>query len=240
MKWTKNAVLSLLLCIAILVLFVLMAVWLVPLLTMVAQNIRNEGQVAHYIKSMGAKAVLVIIGLQAMQVVIAFFPSAPIQILAGLCYGVWLGALLCLVGFIVGNFVVFYCVRHLQHFISPLLHHKKKHTENNKWFSAKAIHTMENPEYMAFLLVLVPGLPNGLLPYLFATTSISATRYLLSITAASIPSALVWAWLGARLADNDYVTAILIAVVTMALVAVLFLFKNKILAKLNSISNGKP
>ena len=64
-----------------------------------------------YIIRGGNKGVFSIIGLQALQAILVFVPSAMVQILAGLTYGVLWGSIMSLVGFALGNTVIFLGVK---------------------------------------------------------------------------------------------------------------------------------
>ena len=56
---------------------------------------------------------LFIILTQSLQIVLAVIPSEPIQILSGVCYGPVVGFLSCLLGLILGNFIIYILVRKL-------------------------------------------------------------------------------------------------------------------------------
>ena len=84
-----------------------MVVDLLPLLRQVAANAGDESKIVKYIASYGFKGVPILIGLQALQVITAVIPSAAIQLLTGLCYGVWWGTLINLVGCVLGNLIIF-------------------------------------------------------------------------------------------------------------------------------------
>ena len=92
---------------AMLGLIAIMVVDLLPLLKQVAANAGDESKIVEYISSYGFKGVPILIGLQALQVITAVIPSAAIQVLTGLCYGVWWGTLINLVGCVLGNLIIF-------------------------------------------------------------------------------------------------------------------------------------
>lgn len=228
MEHKKSKVLSVLLLVGIVGLIVILCLDLFPILKEVYQDRNDESKMIRYIAEHGAKGAPILIGLQALQVIVAVFPAAAIQVLAGLCYGVWLGALLSLVGYVAGNILVFAALRQFKATLVPYLPKPKK--DRSHFIEPKRIKAMKNPEYAAFLLYLLPGIPNGVLPYLFADTKITFPRYLFSVTAASIPSVFLCTWLGDCLAEKNFLMAgILIAVAVIALV-LLLVFKNKLTA----------
>lgn len=137
-------------------------------------------------------------------------------------------------GFVMGNLLVFVIARQFSKTFEPFLH-RKTQAPKKKMFSVQRLNQMKHPEYLAFFSYLIPGIPNGVLPYVFAASNITFGRYLLSITAASVPSIFLWTWLGERLSKGDYGTAIILAALLAAVVVVILIFKKKIMAKIQSL-----
>lgn len=239
MKIQKSTILSLLALAGIIGLMALLAVELFPLMKEALNDRDNEALLLSTIRSYGAKGVPIIIGLQALQVMVAFFPAVIIQMLAGLAYGVWLGSLLCLVGCVLGNMLVFGALRQFKNTLGGFFKPKPS-LKGGKWLDANKIRQMKNPEVMALLLYFIPGMPNGVLPYLFAGTSITFVRFLLCVTLASAPSVLVSAWLGQSLSHKNYLLAALLAGGMVVAVALLLLFRGRLMDKLNAWAEKQP
>lgn len=246
MKEKKNWLVPVLLLAVMLLFIVALLIDLIPILVQVVKDHSDESRMVSYIDAYGSKGMFLIIGLQALQVIVAFIPAAIIQVLAGLCYGVWGGAALCIVGYILGNVVVFVALRQFGQVLGPLFPRKSKPkkvaSSKQKKFSLQRITQMEHPQRAAFLLYLIPGIPNGILPYLFARSKITFLQYLVAVVSASVPSVLLCTWLGERLSKGDWLSAILIAVAVVALAGIALLFKNKIMGAMSSQKakeNGK-
>ena len=58
-------------------------------------------------QSLGWKGGVVFGILSMVQVVMTFFPAEPVQVVAGLSYGVWIGLAICTAGVILGNTIVY-------------------------------------------------------------------------------------------------------------------------------------
>lgn len=235
MKMDKTKWLNIILLVAILALVALLLVDLFPLLKAVYVNREDESETISYINAYGTRGMWAIVGLQALQVVVAFFPSLAIQMLAGLCYGVWLGALLCVVGYLVGNLLVFGALRQFKKSLGSLFQ-KKESAKKRQLFNVEKIKQMKNPEVMVFLLFLVPGLPNGILPYIFAGTNITFARYISCVTVASIPSVLFCTWLGYSVSQKHYLQAIIMSAVMAAILLLVFLKQDKLMDKINTFA----
>ena len=80
---------------------------LFPLLREVATHTKDETAAVQYVDAHGMKGVPILVGLQALQTILAVIPSAAIQILTGLCYGIWWGTLINIAGCALGNSIVF-------------------------------------------------------------------------------------------------------------------------------------
>lgn len=60
----------------------------------------DEGRLAlqKQLDSFGAAGVLLLLGIQVLQVVVALIPGEPVELIAGVMYGTWGGLALCLSG----------------------------------------------------------------------------------------------------------------------------------------------
>jgi uncharacterized membrane protein YdjX (TVP38/TMEM64 family) len=250
MKTKRQIVFSLIVLALMLALIVFMVVEMIPLLKEVLQNTSDESKVLGYIQAYGAQGVPVLMALQALQVMMTFLPAAIVQVLAGLSYGVWLGSLICIAGTIIGNLIVFTVLRQLKSTFSSFFKERGEKGEmdeldepdeqedkpkKTRFLSIAKLNQMKHPEYVAFFLFLIPGLPNGILPYIFAQTKITTLRYLVSVAAACIPTTLLCTWLGERISKGDYQTAVILVVILVAILAVVLIFRKRIMDKIRGI-----
>jgi uncharacterized membrane protein YdjX (TVP38/TMEM64 family) len=247
MKTKRQTLFSLIVLALMLALIVFLVVELIPLLKEVLENTSDESKVLSYIQAYGAKGVPVLMALQALQVMMTFLPAAIIQVLAGLSYGVWLGSVICIAGTILGNLIVFTVLRQLKSTFSSFFKERGERGEmdeleaqpdkpkKNRFLSIAKLNQMKHPEYIAFLLFLIPGLPNGILPYIFAQTKITTLRYLVSVAAACVPTTLLCTWLGERISKGDYQTAVILAIVLAVIIGVVVLFRKRIMDKIKGL-----
>lgn len=163
------------------------------------------------------------------RVITIIFPSAPIQILAGLTYGIFFGLLICLAGYMIGNTIVFVLIRRFGDIFLPFNTVNKKIRKKSRWdllFSIKS----ENVEFMAFLLFLIPGIPNGILPYIFAKSRITLPRYLLAILLAGTPTILICTLVGERIADGDIYTAAIVFGIFVIIALLVLVLRSRIIS----------
>lgn len=225
---------SVLLLIALVLLTAFMFVELIPLLRIIAENVTNEEAVTADIDHLGVKGVFLIIAIQALQVITTVVPSAGIQILAGLAYGLLKGMLICLAGCILGNSIVFLFVRQFDKTFELTIPKLRKFWNNRQWdfLFSNGGHSVA---LIAFALYLIPGIPNGILPYIFAKTKISLPRYLTSVGMASVPSILLCSLVGERIANGDIFTAVLVFCILGAIALTAVLMRKRILCLIRRI-----
>lgn len=239
-------------------LIVLVAMDLFPLIQSLLQHADNEALMASSLHRSSLRSYLAMITLQALQVLSMFLPTVPIQVAAGMAFGIERGLLVCLAGDALGNTIIFVLMRRLRRIFGaidpsennaqclpepgadpsgpaqPVLpaapgatadrmpdkeadqpEAEKPRRRRASW-NFSFILKSKNPALLAFLLFLIPGVPNGILPYVFARTKITLPRYLLSVVAAMTPNILVSSVVGDLLSDGDVRSALIIAGATLA------------------------
>jgi len=83
---------------------------------------------------------------------------------------------------------------------------------------------------MAFLLFLIPGIPNGILPYIFAKSRITLPRYLLAILLAGTPAILICTLVGERIADGDIYTAAIVFGIFVIIALLVLVLRSRIIS----------
>ncbi|MCL2391929.1 MAG: VTT domain-containing protein [Oscillospiraceae bacterium] len=225
----KHLIIQIAIIVAIISLVIVMVVDLFPLVREVIANVDDESAMVDYIAQHGSRGVPILVGMQALLIIVPIFPSAAAQVLAGLCYGAFWGAIISLGGLVLGNLLVFGGMRQLQDLIAPLL---KRHKKHKGIISKEQLEKIKRPELVAFSFFLIPFIPGGIIPYVFAETKIPIHKYMLAAVAGNIPSVFLCTFLGDRLSAGNYTTVIIIAAVIVVVLVVVLLFRKKIMAKL--------
>jgi len=232
----KENILSIAVAAAMLCFIVLLLVGLYPLVKEIMDNIGDETNIVNSIESYGTNGVPVLLGLEALQIIVAVIPQPAIDVLCGLCYGVLWGSLISITGAQLGNIIVFIAMRQLKNLFAPFI---KKNDRRKKKFSPEMIRRVKRPELIVFFLVLLPVFPNGLVPHVFAQTNISMPKYLLAFTAGLIPTTLLCTFLGDRLYSGNYGLVIILTAVFLLIAAIVYLLKNRIMGKITQESNSE-
>ncbi len=163
------------------------------------------------LKEAGFSGALMLIFAVVLQIVIAFLPGEPLEIMAGVLYGSWLGLLLCLIGALIGSIIIYILVKKLG---LPLV---------AKFFKEEQIsqlHFLKNEQKLfsiLFFIFLIPGVPKDLLTYMMPLTSLNLTQFFIITTVARIPSIITSTVGGDLVASQDYHLAIITFVLTAVL-----------------------
>ena len=155
-----------------------------------------------WIDGCGPWAPLCLIGLMCFQVVVAVLPGEPIEIGAGVAFGVWRGLALCLAGAALGSVIIFLFtkklgIRLVEVFVPMEKLRQLRFLQNNR-----RLHVL------VFLLFWIPGVPKDVLTYFVGLTEMKLPAFLAISTVARIPSALMSTSGGAALGSGQYKMAV--------------------------------
>ena len=140
----------------------------------------------------------------AVQVIVAFIPGEIVETAAGVIFGSWLGAIICLVGITIGCVLVILLVRKFgRKFVESLY-------PREKIDSLPILNDPKKRNATIFLLFLIPGTPKDLLTYIVGLTEVSIPMYVLLTTFARIPSILMSTLGGDAFGEGKIIKAIII------------------------------
>lgn len=208
-------------CITIIVLIII-AIFLWRLAPFILKISTPEGQVAfkNKINSMGFWGVLLLFGLQVVQILLVILPGEPFEVLAGMCYGTWGGYLFITISVLITNIIIFFTVRKLG---KKYLYNFFKKEKVEKVMNSKLFKNPRNIEMVLFLLFFLPASPKDLFVYIGGLLPIKPSRFILIATLARFPSIITSTMVGANISNGNWKTSLLIYAVTFV-VAVLLIY----------------
>lgn len=186
------------------------------------------------LNSMGPGGWFVLLGIQYVQIVIAFIPGGPIQMVAGALYGPWGGLSVCLLGTILATATVFRLVGRLGMRIISLFVDKKD------VLRYRFLQDERRLEGLVVLLFFIPGTPKDALTYLFALTPIPFTRFLFLATMARIPAMLTSVLAGDSIVNGEWGKALIMFLIITMVTAAGFLLHRKIMRRLGKGKRDIP
>ena len=178
-----------------------------------------------YIASLGIKGWVLLLVIQYVQIVVAFIPGGPVQIVAGALFGPVGGLATCLLGMLLATATVFALVNRFGPRIISLF---VKEGDIKKYKFLEDAHRLE---FLVVLLFLIPGTLKDVLTYLFALTPIKLSRFLLLSTVARIPAALTSVLMGNSVVGGKWLQAVIYFAVITAISLGGLLLHRRIMAK---------
>ena len=220
---TKIKVFKIILAILVLTLFIGITTYLFPVMKDLSSI---EGQIAfkEKVDNSGMFGLLSLFGLQVAQIFLIIVPGEPIEILAGMCYGGFLGTIFIIVSAFIISTTIFFLVRKFgRKFVYDFCDEKKvAKIENSKLF--------QNPkkiELIMLILFLIPGTSKDLLVYIAGLLPIKPIRFILISSLARFPSVILSTLAGENLAIGDWKMSIILYAAVLIIVGIIIFFINK-------------
>lgn len=176
------------------------------------------------IASLGIGGWLVLLGIQYIQIVLAFIPGGLIQIIAGGLFGPIGGLAVILVGIVLANATIFALVRRFGDRMLRLFVDERD-VSKYRFLNGKV-----RLAPLVLLLFFTPGTPKDALTYIFALTPLTFWRFTFLSLTARLPGILVSVFAGDSIIQGGYrLTAILFA--SIALLAILGYYGGKFIKR---------
>jgi uncharacterized membrane protein YdjX (TVP38/TMEM64 family) len=173
-----------------------------------------------WIDTLGFKGVLIMFGIQVLQIIVAVIPGGSVEILAGAAYGTLGGFAICILGCLAATTVIFLMVRKFGaplviRFFGPKLTGKYAFLTDTKKVSL-----------VLFLIFLIPGAPKDVLTYIASLGDMKLSRFILITNLARSPAILMSTMLGSSMLRGNVVLAVLLFLI-IALTGILGLLYGK-------------
>lgn len=221
-KVEKSAIIKL----AGLIAFFLILAFVVYLIMPYIKDLFQPGgidRVMSEVRNAGVLGVFILLGLQFLQIVVAFIPGEITQVAAGMLYGPWLGTLIILVGCVISSAFIFVLVNKLgapfvQSMVSPKF--MDRFREFEKGNKLKVI---------VFILFLIPGLPKDVFTYLVPLTDMRMRDFLVLATVGRIPGVFVSTYAADGLMEGRVIESAIIFGIGAAIAIAGILNRDKIM-----------
>ena len=166
-----------------------------------------------WVDSLGFYGWMITLGIQLLQIFVAFIPGEAIELMLGYVWGPLLGTFTCFLGIFIATLTIYFLVRRFgMKFITRMI-------GTDDLTKYKFLSDKNKVELTIFILFFIPGTPKDPLTYVAPLAPISPWKYLLIATFARFPSVITSTILGDRIAEGDYLMAVIVFVVT-ALISV--------------------
>lgn len=183
------------------------------------------------VRDAGPVGFLILLGLQFLQIVVAFIPGEVVQIAAGLLYGPWVGAIVILLGCVISSAFIFALVHKLgAPFVQSMV--PTQYLDKFRKFESTG-----RLNIIVFILFLIPGLPKDVFTYLVPLTDMRMRTFLLLSNVGRIPGIVVSTYAADGLADGRFMESAIIFAVAAVIAVLGIVFRERIMKVLESRSN---
>ena len=202
-------------------------------LTIVARRhlslLTNRTQLRTFIQQYGNFAPLVLIVLQALQVVLAPIPGQVLAVVAGYLFGAWLGTLYNMIGIAIGSTVAFWLSRRYgRAYVEHMIHE-----------DALADFDSISDNYVRatlFLFFLVPGLPDDMLCFAGGLTKVPLWQLVGIAVVGRAPAFFLVNVVGGLLGEGQFVAAAALTLVIVVISALGYLNRDRLIRLLGGDS----
>ena len=178
----------------------------------------TEGQIAfkEKIDSMGFGGILLLFWIQILQILLVVLPGEPFEVLAGMCYGAWGGALFITISVFITTSIIFFTVRKLG---KKYLYNFFKKEKVDKIMKSKMLKNPRNLNIVLFILFFLPATPKDLLVYMGGLLPIKPLRFILISTLVRFPSVITSTMVGANISKGNWELSLIIYGITFVAAA---------------------
>jgi uncharacterized membrane protein YdjX (TVP38/TMEM64 family) len=164
-----------------------------------------------WIKQLGFRGILILLGVQILQIIVAIIPGGPMELIAGAAYGTLGGLALCLLGSLAASTVIFLAVRK---FGAPLVVRFFGRELTAKY---AFLNDTRKLSLVIFLLFLIPGVPKDTLTYMVPLGNIKLSRFIIISHFARIPAILSSTILGDSMISGNWILIALFFLIIAAM-----------------------
>ena len=200
-----------------------LCVWLIPLVWSLRQP-ENQAAFEEFVGSLGVFGVLLMLGIQVLQIVVAVIPGEPIELIMGLMYGTWGGLALTLTGILTGSTVIYFCMKRFGTGFAS------KFVDTNGFKKFRFLNNPAKRDSFIFLLFFIPGTPKDVLTYFAPLTGIPFGRFITISTLARIPSVVTSTLVGSSVSKGEFLKSLIVFAITGVVGIAGILINNKFTA----------
>lgn len=186
--------------------------------------IKNPEDFVLYLKSLDIfKGTLLFLVINYLQVILAFIPGGPFEIVAGLMYGPILGIIICDLVMSLASINIYLLVKKYGRKIIELF------IDINEVNKLNFLNKNKNLGLILFLIFLIPGTPKDAISYGVGLTDLSLKKWLLINLFGRFPAIILTILATSSLIDKRYEIAFIICFIVL----ISYLIGIKIYRKIN-------
>ena len=181
-----------------------------------------------WVAGLGVKGLLILFGIQMLQIVVAVIPGGPVQLIAGAAYGTWGGLAILEAGCFAATMTVFFMVRK---FGLPFVRRFFGEDVIGAW---GFLSNEKRTALVTFILFLIPGTPKDTLTYLAPLSKLSLIQFTLISVIARFPAILSSTAMGDAAMQGKKILFFVVFGITAVIGILGIQFRDKIIGKFSS------
>lgn len=195
--------------IVILILFIIVFIRILPIFISI---LTEEGRVAFETKveSLGVKGAISIIALEICKIILVFLPGEPIELLAGMCYGPFIGLFVIYLGVVISNILIIFSVKKQG---IELVRDVVPEDKLSKVRNMINDHP-DRSEITLFVLYFLPVLPKDFITYIASLLPLTRKKILMISILGRFPAVFSSVLVGSKILDGDIKSIIIIYLIT--------------------------
>ena len=186
----------------------------------------TKEEVQDAIDKLGIRSYIVVGVLAMLQVVFTFVPAEPLHVVAGISFGLWRGILICLIGILLGNTLIYI----LNKVFGAKL---KDFFTANIEFDFDRAKRSKKIAFIVILLYCLPAIPYGIICFFAASMGMKYSMYIWITGFGSIPSLFLDVGLGHVTMSTSWLISIIVFIAILVLLILMWKFKKQIFDKVN-------
>lgn len=199
--------------------FIIYAVWAGIILTLflvlyltvgksLTAFVSDTDSFKQWLDSYNGLSAAVFVFIRAFQTVIKIIPAEPLEIASGYAFGTFGGLALCSLGSFLGSLVIVMLSRFFgAKFVNAFINEEQIN-------QLKIISDKNNQRLFLIVFYLIPGTPKDIFTYIAGTLKINLVEFFVITTLARIPSIITSTICGAQISEKNYITALIVFLLT--------------------------
>lgn len=192
----------------------------------------TKEEVRESLEQFGWRGYITLGLLSMLQVVFAFLPAEPVQVISGLSFGLWKGGLVCLAGVFLGNTLIYILYKVYGERLTDYF-------EKNLEIDFEAARKSSVVALIVFILYFLPAIPYGLICIFAASLDIKYPKYIFLTTLGAVPSILIGVGLGHIAIASSWLVSVIVFLALIVLLMIMFRNRSKLFAKVNAFIKNR-
>lgn len=180
----------------------------------------------------GVRGYITVAILSMLQVVFAFLPAEPTQVVGGMAFGFPIGLACCTAGVILGNTIIYILYKTYGNGI-------RDYFVKNLDFDLDKAANSSRSIIIVFILYFLPAIPYGMICFFAASIGMKYRRFITVTVLGAIPSVCIGVGLGHMTLEASWIISVCVFAVLVAIIAILTIKRKWFFEKVNAFAQ-KP